>query len=70
MPTTIQGARARVAAFTRSRAADDPDLVDARRDLAAANLEKHITRVVADAPPLTDAQRTRLASLLRGGASS
>jgi hypothetical protein len=57
--------RARVASLTRSRSADDPDLLDARRALAAARLADYITRTVAAAPPLTDAQRSQLALLLR-----
>lgn len=60
--------RARVASLTRSRTPDDPDLVDARRNLKAARLEAYIEKVVAEAPPLTAAQRDRLAVLLRGGA--
>lgn len=58
--------RGRVAALTRSRRPNDPDLVAARRDLAAERLAAHITRIVNEAPPLTDAQRDRLAVLLRG----
>jgi len=57
--------RARVAALTRSRAADDPELVNARRNLRAAKLEEHIARVVGEAPPLTADQRDRIAALLR-----
>lgn len=59
--------RARVAALSRSRTADDPEFTDARRDLAAENLAAYIARIVADAPPLTPAQRDRLALLLGGG---
>ena len=59
--------RARVASLSRSRASDDPDLTEARRDLAAARLAEHITRVVDAAPPLSVEQRDRLANLLRGG---
>ena len=64
--------RARIAALSRSRATDDPDLIEARRDLHAARLAEHITRVVDAAPPLTDEQRDRLAVLLRpsGGAAA
>jgi hypothetical protein len=58
--------RARVASLTRSRPADDPDLLTARRNLAAARLEDHIRRVVDAAPPLAPEQRERLAVLLRG----
>lgn len=60
--------RARVAALSRSRDADDPDLTTALRDLSAARLEEHIRRVVTQAPPLTDEQRRDLAALLTGGA--
>ena len=63
--------RGRVASLSRSRSATDPDLVNARRDLAAAKLDAYIQKVVAEAPPLTDEQRDRIAALLRpagGGA--
>ena len=59
--------RGRVASLSRSRAADDPELVSARRNLYAATLESHIARVLAEAPPLTDDQRRRLAGLFTGG---
>lgn len=59
--------RARVASLTRSRAADDPELIDARRNMRAERLAEQIRRVVDEAPPLTPSQRARLASLLRGG---
>lgn len=59
----------RVAALTRSRPTHDPDLVAARRNLAAAKLEEHIRKAVAGAPPLSAEQREELASLLRGGSA-
>jgi len=56
---------ARAGAAARNRLPD----ADARRaELAAARLAHHITTVVATAPPLSDAQRDRLAALLRPGA--
>jgi hypothetical protein len=42
-------------------------LTQARRDLAGTQLERYIKRVVDAAPPLTPAQRDRLALLLTGG---
>ena len=57
--------RGRVASLSRSRPATDPDLIDARRDLAAAKLDAYVKKVVAEAPPLTGAQRDRIAALLR-----
>jgi hypothetical protein len=61
--------RARVAALTRSRTSDDPDLLAARRDLKAQRLEDHIREVVESAPPLSAEQRCRLSLILRGGAN-
>lgn len=57
--------RGRVASLSRSRPATDPDLINARRDLAAAKLDAYIKKVVSEAPPLTDEQRDRIAALLR-----
>ena len=65
MSTAVLRERGRVASLTRSRPADDPELIDARRDLAAAKLDAYVKRVLAEAPPLTDAQRDRIAALLR-----
>lgn len=59
--------RARVASLSRSRTPDDPELLDARRNLRAERLAAHIEKVVAEAPPLTPEQRDRLAVLLTGG---
>lgn len=59
--------RARVASLSRSRPADDPELLDARRTLRTTRLAEHIARVVDEAPPLTPEQRDRLAVILRGG---
>jgi hypothetical protein len=56
--------RARVAALSRDRKPDDPDLLAAKQDLRASRAEEYIKRVVADAPPLTQDQRARLAVLL------
>lgn len=66
---TVARERARIASLSRSRKPDDPDLVEARRNLRAASLESHISRVLADAPPLTVDQRRHLAGLF-GGASA
>ena len=57
--------RARIAALTRSRTDDDPELIDARRNLKALRLEDHIRSVVDSAPPLTQSQKDRLALILR-----
>ena len=59
--------RARVASLTRSRAVDDPDLINARRNLKAERLADYIRKTVDAAPSLTPEQRDRLALLLNSG---
>ncbi len=45
----------------------DQVATETARDLAAAKLADYITKTVDASPALTDAQRDRLALLLRGG---
>ena len=59
--------RARIAALSRDRDPNDPELVDARRSLRAETLAEHVSRVIAEAPPLSDDQLSRVAALLRTG---
>ena len=40
---------------------------EARVDFRALKLEDHVRKVVAEAPPMSDAQRERIAALLRAG---
>lgn len=61
--------RARVAALVRHRGADDPAVLEAKRELAAENIASYVERVVAGAPPLTPEQRDRIAALLGGRAA-
>ncbi len=68
MSRAVYAERGRVAALSRSRTPDDPELVEARRALADELLAARIARLVAEAPPLTPEQRDRLAGLLRGSA--
>ena len=65
MTSSILSARGTIAALSRSRSANDPELLDARRSLAGLNLERYIAKVVSEAPELTPAQRDRIAALLR-----
>ena len=60
--------RGRVASLSRDRSPNDPELLDAKRRLRALSLEEHVAAKVAEFPPLSDAQRARIATLLRGGA--
>lgn len=59
--------RARVASLSRSRTSDDPDLIEARRNLKAELLADYVARVVATAPPLSPEQRDRIATLIHSG---
>ena len=45
--------RARIAALSRDRKPDDPELLDAGRDLAYERLAEHVRKVVDAAPPAT-----------------
>lgn len=67
MPTP-QHHRARVARLSRDHAPSAPELVEARRDLKAANLQKAVEKAVNTAPPLTEEQVDRISAILRGGA--
>lgn len=57
--------RARVAALSRDRAPDDPELLTARQRLKAARLEDHVRKTVESWPPLTNEQLDHVAALLR-----
>jgi hypothetical protein len=49
-----------------ARHSDDPSkIAKARADLAEAKIADYVEKILAEAPPLTHEQRTRLAELLR-----
>lgn len=56
--------RGRLNALQRHRAADDPEILNARRDLAAERLAEQMRTVISSAPPLTAGQKARLAAIL------
>jgi hypothetical protein len=58
----IQSAATRVARAARAK--DPAAEAEARRELAEAKIAAYVERVLAAAPPLSDAQRVRLAALL------
>lgn len=72
-PAAVAHHRARIAALSRDRAPDAPEITAARRELIEAKAAAYIEKVLTEAPPLTNEQRTRLAELLRpvrkGGAA-
>lgn len=66
MPDDVLTARARLANASR-KGKPEADRIAAKRDLAAAKLARYIKQIVAEAPPLTDSQRTELTCLLQAG---
>lgn len=68
MPTW-QSHRGRAAVLVRDHGPDHPEAQAELRDMRAERLAEHVAKVVAQAPPLTDAQRERVVALLRAGAA-
>jgi hypothetical protein len=64
VPTTWKQKRGKLARLSQDLPANDPRLVDLRRDLAADRLAEHIKNVVAQAPPFTREQADQLRVLL------
>jgi hypothetical protein len=60
---TPRVARARLAVYCRDHRPAE-EIERARADLNLANAQAAVEKIVASAPPLTDAQRARLALLL------
>ena len=68
-PTELKSLAGKVAGLSRAvktgeREPDDPALANARRDLRAAQLARHIQRLCNAQPPFTAAQRQALAELI------
>jgi hypothetical protein len=65
VPAKSQALRLAVAAAGGAARSSNQELItQTRRDLATERLASYIAKVVAEAPPLTPEQRTRLACLL------
>jgi excisionase family DNA binding protein len=56
--------------ISRDRKTDDPKMLAAKRDVRASRAEEYIRQLVAEAPPLTEDQRARIAALLRSGGAA
>ncbi len=61
---TARRERGRYAALLRSRTADDPDLLKARRRMREEALVNAIERALKNSPPLTTELRARIETLL------
>ena len=64
MTNTWTSTRARVASLTRSRPSNDPELVEARQQLAALNIKRYAEKIMAEAPPLSVDQVNAITSAL------
>ena len=62
----VAEATGRLASVSRWAGPDSDEAVDARRNLEAAKLERHVREAVAGWPPLSDTQKARIAALLGG----
>ncbi|MCA1707413.1 MAG: hypothetical protein LC808_30760 [Actinobacteria bacterium] len=62
---TLAALRAKIARTQRVRGARHPDTIRVRQEYAEAQLTEYVKRIVSTAPPLSEEQRDRLASLLR-----
>jgi hypothetical protein len=58
-------ARSRLGNAVQLHGKDSPQAAQARVDFRALKLEDHVRKVIGEAPPMSDAQRERIASLLR-----
>ncbi|MGO9297043.1 MAG: hypothetical protein ACLP52_24720 [Streptosporangiaceae bacterium] len=67
---TVASSKAKLAGLVAHRDPADPAITEARRDLAAANLEQHIQRIITAAPELTPEQADRLRALLPAPAAA
>lgn len=67
MSTTWTKTRSEYANLAKTHDPTEPAMVEKRAELRALRLEDHVRRVISEAPPLTDEQRDRIASLLRAG---
>lgn len=69
MSNTVRAAGTRVARASR-KGADSQTLMDARRDLTTAKLERAIQEAINTAPPITTDQRAHLVRLLANGGAA
>lgn len=59
--------RARIAGLSRDRAAKDPELLDARAQLAVQNIINFVNKTLEKAPPISAEQRQRITALFEAG---
>lgn len=65
MSTAWTKARSDLGHKTRKLGPNHPETIEARRTFRAERTAAYIEKVLAEAPPLTDEQKSRLAELFR-----
>ena len=63
--TTWMHKRARLARLSQDLPPDHPEIVALRTELKLDRAAEYIQKLIAETPPLTDEQRTRLTELLK-----
>jgi hypothetical protein len=63
--TTWKQKRGKLARLSQDLPPNAPELRELRAELRAQRLGEHIEKILSEAPPLNEEQRTRLAELLR-----
>ncbi|OBK56324.1 hypothetical protein A5656_19700 [Mycobacterium gordonae] len=63
--SAVTKARSDLGVKTRKLGPNHPDTIEARRTFRAEQTAAYIEKVLAEAPPLTDQQKARLAELFR-----
>jgi hypothetical protein len=63
--TTWTHKRAKLARLSQKLPPDAPELGELRTELRTQRTAEYLGRVLSEAPPLTDEQRSRLAELLK-----
>lgn len=62
--STLRVERARYASLTRSRTADDPELIEARRLMQEQSQIRAVKRALEKPPPISPRLRERILALL------
>lgn len=68
--STWTKSRSELANLSKKHPPSSPEIQEKRLELRALKLEDHVRRVISEAPPLTEAQRQRIADLLRAGGAA
>jgi hypothetical protein len=69
-PRTWTEARSRLGNAVQKHGKDSSQAAEARVEFRALKLEDHVRKVIAEAPPISDKQRQRIAAILLSGGAA